>query len=1300
MSEIKTSFRASYGLDAAGEKVINMAMANKAVLTDGVNVGYLIQENTTQIYDPTRGYAEGFIVMYNDRLWISRSVVPSPSGTFNEGYWRPVRTDPKWYPVDAGAAQLKVGDYITVDTAQGNAVTLTLPSNAQEGDNIIVKDIGGQTGYVDVIVKAGLQSIFDKGNRLTQAQMTIPYSEWVFVYVNKLWNLYNGSEADLGRYIKGGATAQIQAGETIVRQYDQQKPITLTFPKNANNGDIIHFVGMDAVTTPYYNLVLNSFDNNTSIMTQGQHTKTIQRSLSGYFLYNSTIATWVLYDSDVTDRLRTVNSDSLLFPNETVSVVGTDNTTVSTIKLTLPQNVEPGDQITIALNYMRLNQTVNIVPSGTDKILTDKNLLQFPKRSSYPPSSSWVTSTQLTFNGTSDYPPIITFAYVDMGSIKQWMVVHNAPMLERVDPTSDATRARLGVAALATQTQANLNWENIDAPSKEAVITAETLANKTATETRRGIARISTKAENQLTSDNAAYLDDVFVTPKKLDQKQATEVMRGLAEIATQAETNSNTDDSRIITSLKLDARRATPTLAGVAPVVTSGGVAPVPDGVNNPRDLAGTYIYNFADYSNIVTPKTLREFKSTVNGLGVVYLATSAETIAGTDAGALYPLAVTPAALHTKTATEDRIGFTEIATQAETNAGTDDFRFITPKKLSGRASSETLTGLARYATQTEFDAGTASLISEPAKIKTFFSRVARTTVTAAAGLTQTGNLWDGITFNILDATTTQRGTTTLATQAEVDAGTVTTKIVTPATLQAKKATTTAEGIIAVATNAEVVAGTVTNKAVVPSSLINAIQVDTTWQGTTTLRGTLRTSSGTITFVGNDTSGSTQDLSLYTQVGYAVSPYELNRVLANYLPLKAKAVDSDLLDGLDSLQFIRRDIAQTVNGALTLTQPTIATTITASGNIASSTYITGTSGIAITSTAGDGRGISLFGAAYDQSGIGLPTYGMAMGTTAKFGTHGYVTGSHATYFTTNSDSLRGWVFKYPTDSTASNGNVASINAAGAAWFNSFVNSASGFKLNDINAVALESFGNNIAVGNTTKQLVLKSAAADTVLVTEASGSSYTMITTKNLVTESNKTYVRKDGDTMTGRLTSSAPMVANISETVAAPSNIPTSTNFGSWTSSIVSSSIYNLLPGYVVGVAEINAETGLPTGYIDHYDEFKGPGTLTQTGCSATDGTGTYQIWAPRPTAANSSVAGHMAQTFWTRQWNPSTSKWDGWGRMYTSNNPPTARDIGAMSDNGSVFSSLRIRDWIQVGPLRIYADTVNKTVRFDWVE
>ena len=69
---------------------------------------------------------------------------------------------------------------------------------------------------------------------------------------------------------------------------------------------------------------------------------------------------------------------------------------------------------------------------------------------------------------------------------------------------------------------------------------------------------------------------------------------------------------------------------------------------------------------------------QATTTVLGLVYLATNAETQTGTDANK----AVTPASLSSRTATETRTGIAELATQAETDAGTDDLRIVTPLKL------------------------------------------------------------------------------------------------------------------------------------------------------------------------------------------------------------------------------------------------------------------------------------------------------------------------------------------------------------------------------------------------------------------------------------------------------------------------------------------------------------------------------------------------------------------------------------------------------------------------------------------
>ena len=69
---------------------------------------------------------------------------------------------------------------------------------------------------------------------------------------------------------------------------------------------------------------------------------------------------------------------------------------------------------------------------------------------------------------------------------------------------------------------------------------------------------------------------------------------------------------------------------------------------------------------------------QATTTVLGLVYLATNAETQTGTDSNK----AVTPASLSARTATETRTGIAEIATDAELTAGTDDSRIVTPLKL------------------------------------------------------------------------------------------------------------------------------------------------------------------------------------------------------------------------------------------------------------------------------------------------------------------------------------------------------------------------------------------------------------------------------------------------------------------------------------------------------------------------------------------------------------------------------------------------------------------------------------------
>lgn len=85
----------------------------------------------------------------------------------------------------------------------------------------------------------------------------------------------------------------------------------------------------------------------------------------------------------------------------------------------------------------------------------------------------------------------------------------------------------------------------------------------------------------------------------------------------------------------------------------------------------------------------------------------------------------------------------------------------------------------------------------------------------------------------------------------------------------------------------------------------------------------------------------------------------------------------------------------------------------------------------VNSTAGSGQGISLYGG----SGY-VNQYGIAFVTTGNWGTHGYVTGDWATYFTMSNTENRGWIFR-----RYGSGNVFSIDCDGHAYANGLVNAS-------------------------------------------------------------------------------------------------------------------------------------------------------------------------------------------------------------------------------------------------------------------
>ena len=961
-------------------------------------------------------------------------------------------------------------------------------------------------------------------------------------------------------------------------------------------------------------------------------------------------------------RIKIVTDDVVMQPNEAITIFGDNNSTVKTISVTLPTQVAPGDIVRIGMNYMRKGQTVNIVtppaPAGgtKDKIASTVGLLQFPKRSEYPPDAAWTQVDSLSFNGTSDYPPVLEMAYVEATPNNYWIVSENISSIERVDSTNDTTKARVGVIALATTAQAQATSGHND----DRAITPLTLSQRTATETRTGIAEIATQAEANSTTE-----DTRIITAKKLNDRLATETMRGVAEIATQAETNGSTVDDKIVTPKKLNARKATATLDGIIQLVNTGGTpgtSRADSGTSN-----GTGVYDHTDFSKAVTPKTLREYKATELASGCVWLATEAEVRNGTPASGNIPTVVTPETLHAKTSTTGAIGLIRIATQTEANAMSSALGnvAITPATLNGRSASYTQTGITRYAIQDEFDGGSLENVAvNPRKIKDYFSRPARMTTIPEAGLAQAGNLWDGWTLNIQVPTETQRGTPKIATQTLVNAGTDDVDYLTSKKLQAKKGTESAYGIVKYATQADTNTGTANDVAVSPVHLKYVIQTSADWRAQDNVRGTVRVANGAVAWTGNSTTGS--DGVAKESNGYAVSPNGLKQALANYLPLNAKADNSALLNGLTSDQFIRRDINQTVNGSLTLTKVT-----TSSANIETSAILKSSK----VETTGDIR----ISNATARLLLSSDTNAWSVQASANSGRIAFIS---------ENDTQNVHLSVY----NDSRGVTANIKFEAPV-----INATTQFQLNGTGVIAAAG-NSSIRLATSGKGLELASNDAGNIIAAEGSAT-YKVLTTKNKDSILDSRYVKSAGDIMTGNLTlNGSALVINGSEgwyDHTTTANTEKYARAGSWTVEIKNSAKLATLPGYVVPIRE---ENPLVPGsmIVTGYEEKTGAGGLLAQISVSSDYT--YQTWTPYPANAEQSAKART-HTMWTRVYNPYIKKFDSWMRVYTSATPPTAADIGAPSSVSTSVKTLEVQEWIKIGPVKIYPDRTSQTVKFEWV-
>lgn len=911
---LKKAFRAAQGLDAANNNIINVSDPRNGELLDGVNQGFFINNNTVQPHDATRAYPAGFIVEESGRLY--QALTSRPVEAFTVAEWSPLRTDTVWRDMSPVTDTLALpGEHIHLNTTN-SLFNVTLPIAPVVGEMVVLHDRSNEAHIRPVTVLRNGKTIDGAAENYL---INIPGCTVYFYYTaSNTWNTSLVFEPKVSIISVADATEaspyQTASGETVFNRTNGGKT-WFQFPEYANDRDTMTLIDVDG--------------QNSSSYTQGRvhpastHTITTSRGVSTEFetnlggeirvIYDRASNTWHTYTSDILPRISHTHVHTQTEPMQYYFI---SHNPENAVTMTLPEKPGDGDWVEIIDMRATPTSTVSITKhaSATTQILGDIEGVLKQKYSALPKSD-----TDLALNDAIQIPAglhgvTVRLHYEAIADV--WSIDRTSYRIEHVD---EANPARPGIIPLATQAEADgQNYApdgQVDVVAPDKAITPATLDSRRSTETLAGLARIATDAEVQVAT-GGVHRDDVIITPEKLNARQATETIRGLAEVATSNEMDSTTNDTHIVTPKKFHEQQATQALTGVAALVSTGGVG------RTSRVGSGTGAFNATQHTKIVTPQILDEYRATETQAGTLWVASGNEiSVNDTDVDNAI---ITPKKFSDWKATETIRGISRRATVDEANAQTGtgeawDNVFLTPNTLFNTFATETRRGVLETASNAEVAAGTTEYhIITPSKLKTWNS-LDHFTTTAAEGLTHTGNLWDGVVLTLAAASETQRGTAQIATQAETDAGILDDVLLTPAKLEGRKAKSVLAGITRLSTYNEIDAGTggytIGDPHVVTPFGLNRWTRDSPNSRNTTARfGTARAALISESFVGNTTAGSTQAYTAYLQDGIAVTPRGLHFALDNYLPLLGKAADSELLDGINSLSFVRRDINQTIDG--------------------------------------------------------------------------------------------------------------------------------------------------------------------------------------------------------------------------------------------------------------------------------------------------------------------------------------------------------------------------------------------------
>lgn len=907
MSTQNLRFKVGNGVDANKERIINVA--SPIDKGDSVNLDYFDVHNSIVEYTEDRGYIKGFVTFYNNKIYIANENIEYPAGTFKNSQWTSMSSSPTWLDVTStgeAGRQTTIGAYYKFTTEYAD-LNFVLPDTANDGDVVTLMDYGNQTNKYSVKVTSKSQNIISHPYTTNFYYLTQPMTQYMFVFSERQWRPYLSNKDSPKTVYLRNPNHTAQAGETIFR-YAITGEATITLPKYANHGDTISLYDLEGYTsqTP-----IKFTAEGSDYTINGGKKEIILYTIGGEVLsFDNEKKDWILFDLDFNLRSKMITDDYVSRPSDSLALM--PPTTKKNTVITLPKNSAEGDLIRLSFEYMDFGQKVTLKSVGTQIMLPNSLKKTFLKYSEVKAKKTKDYSEFIIDPVDENITNLILSKLTDSKGVQRWIVVNYKARVEAVD---SANIDRYGVAKIASESVVN----DIEATDKESIVTPFTLAKRRSTETRHGLARIATLDEviKGTGTDN-------FIVPEKLNKKVAKKDDIGLIKLSTQQEVDTGTDDISAVTPKTLHEKRAKEGgILGISTLVNTIGTKPP----TTKTSTDGTNIYKDTEGVSVVTPKSLSQRVATNTIIGLGFRSNDSDLLEAESKDSGYwdvPTFITPDVYIKRTSTESRTGISKLATTAESLNLTNNTVVLTPKSVRNIKSSEKLIGLNKYATTAEYYAGNASTTIVPKVAKDHFESI--TFDFKAKGSNSMGSMnFSGIwkAKSVITATLehSDKAKYGVSKSHDIDFGTdlkwvVTNKetydedlYVSANTLRTLSSTKDKQGLSVAfdigttGTIASLTGTQITGRGrsveefhVTPLSLDNYLHKNASSRAKTNVWGTTRNATNAESFIGTDILGSTQALTSYSDV-ISVSPRSLNYALQNFLPLKAMAVNSNMIDG-------------------------------------------------------------------------------------------------------------------------------------------------------------------------------------------------------------------------------------------------------------------------------------------------------------------------------------------------------------------------------------------------------------------